>query len=68
MDMPSCSEERRENVMKLHLVLTHPLSSATLTSGPTTPSDSDEQEPDKQRRGNRAFSVTECDVCTTQHL
>lgn len=39
--------------MKLHLVLTHPLSSATLTSGPTTPSDSDEQEPDRQRQGKR---------------
>lgn len=39
--------------MKLHLVLAPPLSSATPTSGPTTPSDSDEQEPDRQTRGKK---------------
>jgi len=43
--------KRRKSVMKLHLVLAPPLSSATRTSGPTTPSDSDEQEPDRQTRG-----------------
>lgn len=52
--------------MKLHLVLTHPLSSATLTSGPTTPSDSDEQEPDRQRRG-KTEPLVSLNVKYTQH-
>lgn len=52
--------------MKLHLVLTHPLSSATLTSGPTSPSDSDEPEPDKQRRGKTEPLVSR-NVTYAQH-
>lgn len=55
--------------MKLRLVLAPPLSSATQTSGPTTPSDSDEQEPDRQTRGKkRANSFTKCEVFTSQHF
>lgn len=52
---PHALRKKRENEMKLHLVLTHPLSSATLTSGLTTPSDSDEQEPDRQRQGKESL-------------
>lgn len=44
--------------MKLHLVLAPPLSSATQISGPTTPSDSDEQEPDRQTRGEKETIVS----------